>query len=128
MEKQNKTIIVALAGNPNSGKTSLFNAFAGTHLKVGNWPGATIEKYEGQIEYKGYKIKLVDLPGTYSISAYSPEEIITRDFIAEKKADVILNVVDGTNLERNLYLSAQLLELDPKMVIALNMHDEVIKL
>ncbi|MDO8667709.1 MAG: ferrous iron transport protein B [bacterium] len=127
MEKPSKTIVVALAGNPNSGKSSLFNAIAGTHLKVGNWPGVTIEKYEGQVDYKGYKIKLVDLPGTYSINAYSPEETITRDFIAEKKADVILNVVDGTNLERNLYLSAQLLEFDAKMVIALNMYDEVEK-
>lgn len=128
MKKQSKTIVVALAGNPNSGKTSLFNAIAGTHLKVGNWPGVTVEKYEGYIKYKGYKVKLVDLPGTYSINSYSPEETIARDFIAEKKADVILNVVDGTNLERNLYLTTQLLELEPKMVIALNMYDEVEKL
>ena len=126
--KKQKEIIVALAGNPNSGKTSLFNAIAGTHLKVGNWPGVTVEKYEGYVDFKGYKIRLVDLPGTYSIHAYSPEEIITRDFIAEKKADIVVNVVDGTNLERNLYLTTQLLELDPKMVVALNMYDEVQKL
>ena len=126
--KAQKEIIVALAGNPNSGKTSLFNAIAGTHLKVGNWPGVTVEKYEGYVDYKDYKIKLVDLPGTYSINAYSPEEVIARDFIAEKKADVVVNVVDGTSLERNLYLTTQLLELDPKMVVALNMYDEVEKL
>lgn len=126
--KAQKEIIVALAGNPNSGKTSLFNAIAGTHLKVGNWPGVTVEKYEGYVDYKDYKIKLVDLPGTYSINAYSPEETIARDFIAEKKADVVVNVVDGTSLERNLYLTTQLLELDPKMVVALNMYDEVEKL
>ncbi len=128
MKEQKKTIVVALAGNPNSGKTSLFNAIAGTHLKVGNWPGVTVEKYEGRFNYKGYKIELIDLPGTYSLNSYSPEETVTEDFIAERKADVILNVVDGTNLERNLYLTTQLLELDPKMVIALNMYDEVEKL
>lgn len=126
--KKEKEIVVALAGNPNSGKTSLFNAIAGTHLKVGNWPGVTVEKYEGYVDFEGYKIRLVDLPGTYSINAYSPEETIARDFIAEKKADIVVNVVDGTNLERNLYLTTQLLELDPKMVVALNMYDEVEKL
>jgi len=126
--KAQKEIIVALAGNPNSGKTSLFNAIAGTHLKVGNWPGVTVEKYEGYVDYKEYRIRLVDLPGTYSINAYSPEEIIARDFIAGKKADIVVNVVDGTSLERNLYLTTQLLELDPKMVVALNMYDEVEKL
>ncbi len=126
--KEKKEIIVALAGNPNSGKTSLFNAIAGTHLKVGNWPGVTVEKYEGYVDYKEYRIRLVDLPGTYSINAYSPEETIARDFIAEKKADIVVNVVDGTSLERNLYLTTQLLELDPKMVVALNMYDEVEKL
>ena len=128
MKKHEKIIVVALAGNPNSGKTSLFNSIAGTHLKVGNWPGVTVEKYEGFVDYRDYKIKLVDLPGTYSINAYSPEEVITRDYIAEKRADVILNVVDGTNLERNLYLTTQLLELNPKIVIALNMYDEIEKL
>ena len=126
--KAQKEIIVALAGNPNSGKTSLFNAIAGTHLKVGNWPGVTVEKYEGYVDYKEFRIRLVDLPGTYSINAYSPEETIARDFIAEKKADIVVNVVDGTNLERNLYLTTQLQELDPRMVVALNMYDEVEKL
>ncbi|MBI4350029.1 MAG: ferrous iron transport protein B [Elusimicrobia bacterium] len=126
--KERKEMVVALAGNPNSGKTSLFNAIAGTHLKVGNWPGVTVEKYEGYVDYKDYRLRLVDLPGTYSINAYSPEETIARDFIAEKKADIVVNVVDGTSLERNLYLTTQLLELDPKMVVALNMYDEVEKL
>lgn len=125
MVKNLKHITIALAGNPNSGKTSLFNAVAGTHLKVGNWPGVTVERYEGFVNYKGYHIKLVDLPGTYSLNAYSPEETVARDFITEKKADIIINVVDGTNLERNLYLTHQLIELEPEMVIALNMYDEV---
>ena len=127
MAKKLKTITIALAGNPNSGKTSLFNAIAGTNLKVGNWPGVTVERYEGFVTYRDYKIKLVDLPGTYSLNAYSPEEKVARDFIAEKKADIIINVVDGTNLERNLYLTHQLMELGPEMIIALNMYDEVQK-
>jgi ferrous iron transport protein B len=127
MVKNLKPLTIALAGNPNSGKTSLFNAIAGTNLKVGNWPGVTVERYEGYVNYKGYRIKLVDLPGTYSLNAYSPEETVARDFIAGKKADIVINVVDGSNLERNLYLTHQLMELEPEMVIALNMYDEVIK-
>ena len=123
--KEFKEISVALAGNPNSGKTSLFNGLIGRHLKVGNWAGVTIEKYEGFIEYEGYKIKIVDLPGTYSLTAYSPEEVITRNYIIEEKPDVIVNVLDGTNLERNLYLTTQLMELEVNSVIALNMYDEV---
>ncbi len=123
--KELKEISVALAGNPNSGKTSLFNGLVGRHLKVGNWAGVTIEKYEGFLNYEGYKIKLVDLPGTYSLTAYSPEEIITRNYIIEEKPDIIVNVLDGTNLERNLYLTTQLMELEVNSVIALNMYDEV---
>ena len=123
--KELKEISVVLAGNPNSGKTSLFNGLVGRHLKVGNWAGVTIEKYEGFIEYEGYKIKIVDLPGTYSLTAYSPEEVITRNYIIEEKPDVIVNVLDGTNLERNLYLTTQLMELEVNSVIALNMYDEV---
>ncbi len=122
-----KKITVAFAGNPNSGKTSLFNAIAGTHLKVGNWAGVTVEKYETETEYKGYIINFIDLPGTYSLTAYSPEETIARDFINSRQADVIVNVVDGTNLERSLYLSVQLLELEPRTIMALNMFDEVEK-
>lgn len=122
-----KNILVALAGNPNSGKTSLFNSIVGAHLKVGNYPGVTIEKTEGALKYKNYKITFVDLPGTYSLSPYSPEEIITKNFILEEKPDVVLNVVDGTNLERNLYLTSQLMELQTNMLIALNMYDEVLQ-
>ena len=122
-----KKILVALAGNPNSGKTSLFNSIVGTHLKVGNYSGVTIEKTEGTLKYKDYKITFVDLPGTYSLSPYSPEEIITKNFILEEKPDVVLNVVDGTNLERNLYLTTQLMELNANMLIALNMYDEVLQ-
>ncbi|MCK5357169.1 MAG: 50S ribosome-binding GTPase, partial [Elusimicrobiales bacterium] len=91
--KELKEISVVLAGNPNSGKTSLFNGLVGRHLKVGNWAGVTIEKYEGFIEYEGYKIKIVDLPGTYSLTAYSPEEVITRNYIIEENPDVIVNVL-----------------------------------
>lgn len=125
--KDKKEIIVALVGNPNSGKTTLFNGLVGTHLKVGNWAGVTIEKHEGFITYKGYKIKFIDLPGTYSLTAYSPEEVITRNYIIEEQPDVVIDVVDGTNLERNLYLTTQLMELETNMVIALNMYDEVKK-
>lgn len=123
--KEYKEISVALTGNPNSGKTSLFNGLVGRYLKVGNWAGVTIEKYEGFLKYKGYKIKFVDLPGTYSLTAYSPEEVITRNYIIEEKPDIIVNVLDGANLERNLYLTTQLMELEVNSVIALNMYDEV---
>jgi len=125
--ENNKEITVALVGNPNSGKTTLFNGLVGTHLKVGNWAGVTIEKYEGFVNYKDYKIKLIDLPGTYSLTAYSPEEIITRDYIIEERPDVVIDVIDGTNIERNLYLTTQLMELEADMVIAFNMYDEVKK-
>ncbi|MDD5457677.1 MAG: ferrous iron transport protein B [Candidatus Margulisbacteria bacterium] len=122
-----KEIVVALAGNPNSGKTSLFNELVGTNQKVGNWAGVTIEKYEGTVIHKGYSIRFIDLPGTYSLTAYSPEEVITRNFIIEKKPDVVVNVVDGTSLERNLYLTVQLMELKTNLILALNMFDEVEK-
>ena len=113
---------IALAGNPNSGKTTLFNALTGSNQFVGNWPGVTVEKKEGKL--KGHKNVLVtDLPGVNSLSPYSLEEVITRDYLLDEKPDVILNIVDATNLERNLYLSTQLLELDIPVVIALNMMD-----
>ncbi len=122
-----KTITVAVAGNPNSGKSTLINAIAGTRLHVGNWPGVTVEKKSAVFEYEGRQIKLVDLPGTYSLSPYTQEEIIARDYLVNEKPDVIVNVVDATNLERNLYLTVQMLELDIPVVIALNIHDEAEK-
>jgi ferrous iron transport protein B len=119
-----KTITIAVAGNPNSGKSTLINAIAGTRLHVGNWPGVTVEKKEAQFEYGDQLIKLVDLPGTYSLSPYTQEEIIARDYLVHERPDMIVNVVDATNLERNLYLTVQLLELGIPVVMALNIYDE----
>lgn len=120
-----KIITVAVAGNPNSGKSTLINAVAGTRLYVGNWPGVTVEKKEAEFVFKGRKLRLVDLPGTYSLSPYTQEEIIARDYLVHEKPDVILAVVDSTNLERNLYLTIQLMELDIPLVVALNVYDEL---
>jgi ferrous iron transport protein B len=116
-------IRIALAGNPNAGKTTIFNVLTGLRQHTGNWPGKTVEKKEGEIEHEGLTISIVDLPGTYSLTAYSPEEIIARDYIIGERPDVVINVVDATNLERNLYLTVQLLELDVPVVLALNMSD-----
>jgi len=121
---QLKPLVVAVAGNPNAGKSTLINAIAGSRLHVGNWPGVTVEKKEARFEHKGCTIRLVDLPGTYSLSPYTQEEIIARDYLVHEKPDLILNVVDSTNLERNLYLTVQLLELGIPLVMALNMSDE----
>src|SRR5512145_1643971 len=121
---EKRTITIAVAGNPNSGKSTLINAIAGSRLHVGNWPGVTVEKKEASLEHGGRRIRLVDLPGTYSLSPYSQEEIVARDYLAHERPDVIVNVVDATNLERNLYLTVQLLELGLPVVIALNIFDE----
>ncbi len=120
-------LTIALAGNPNAGKTTIFNALTGLRQHTGNWPGKTVEKKEGEIEHDGRTINIVDLPGTYSLTAYSPEEIIARDYIIEEHPDVVINVVDATNLERNLYLTVQILELDVPVVLALNMTDDLHK-
>lgn len=118
---------VALVGNPNSGKTTLFNQLTGSKQHVGNWPGVTIEKKVGVFTYEEHEITLVDLPGIYSMSPYSMEEVVSRDYIMDEHPDLIINIVDGTNLERNLYLSMQLKELGLPMVIAVNMMDELIQ-
>src|SRR5512133_2591747 len=117
----------ALDGNPNEGKTTIFNALTGLRQHTGNWPGKTVEKKEGEIEHDNLTINIVDLPGTYSLTAYSPEEIVARDFIIQESPDVVINVVDATNLERNLYLTIQILELDVPVVLALNMTDDLHK-
>ena len=122
-----KEIHVALAGNPNSGKTSLFNVLVGSNQKVGNFTGVTVEKFEGFCTHHGFRIRFTDLPGTYSLSAYSPEERVAREFILKEKPDLIVHVVDGTNLERNLYLTTQLMDLNFPFIIALNMYDEVLE-
>ena len=116
-------ITIALAGNPNSGKTTVFNNLTGAHQHVGNWPGVTVEKKEGSYRHQGYKVKVVDLPGVYSLTAYSPDEVVARNFILEGKPDVVVDIVDASNLERNLYLTVQLLELEANLVVALNMID-----
>lgn len=119
------TINVALIGNPNCGKTSLFNIAAGTHEHVGNYSGVTVDAKKGQFEYGGYKFNLIDLPGTYSLSVYTPEELYVRRYLKDQIPDVIINVVDASNLERNLYLTTELIDMDRSMVIALNMYDEL---
>lgn len=118
-----KNITIALAGNPNSGKTTLFNALTGAKHSVGNWPGVTVEKKEGKLEHNNNSIIAVDLPGTYSLSPYSLEEMIARNYMVDESPDVVINIVDASNIERNLYLSMQLIELGKPVVIALNMMD-----
>ncbi len=120
-----REITVALAGNPNSGKTTIFNNLTGSHQRVGNYPGVTVEVKEGFCRHGGYRIKVVDLPGTYSLSAYSMEEITARDFLLRQRPDVVVDIVDGSNLERNLYLTVQLKEMKVPLVVALNMADEM---
>ena len=118
-----KEITIALAGNPNSGKTTVFNNLTGAHQHVGNWPGVTVEKKEGSYRYGGYQVRVVDLPGVYSLTTYSPDEVVARNFILEGEPDVVVDILDASNLERNLYLTTQLIELETNLVIALNMMD-----
>ena len=120
-----REIRVGFVGNPNCGKTTLFNAFTGANLKVANWPGVTVERVEGHTSYKGRSIKVIDLPGIYSLTSYTIEEIVTRRCIEDGEVDVIINVVDASSLERNLYLTLQLLELKKPVILALNMMDIV---
>ena len=117
---------IALAGNPNSGKTTMFNDLTGSNQRVGNWPGVTVEKKEGRL--KGAKdIIIQDLPGIYSLSPYTLEEVVAREYLVNEKPDAIINIVDGTNIERNLYLTTQLIELGIPTVVAVNMIDIVRK-
>jgi ferrous iron transport protein B len=126
-EHRRRTINVALVGNPNCGKTSLFNFASGAHERVGNYSGVTVDAKVGHAEYEGYEFNLVDLPGTYSLSAYSPEELYVRKQLIEHTPDIVINVIDSSNLERNLYLTTQLIDMHIKMVVALNMFDETEK-
>jgi ferrous iron transport protein B len=113
----------ALAGNPNSGKTTLFNSLTGGHQHVGNYPGVTVEKKEGSCIFNGKKLKIVDIPGTYSLTAYSLEEKVARDFLVNEKPAAVINIVDASNLERNLYLTLQFMEMGVPIIVALNMID-----
>jgi len=116
-------LIVGLAGNPNVGKTTVFNRLTGMRQHVGNWPGKTVERAEGHFSHGSYNYDVIDLPGNYALSAHSMEEIVSRDFIVDDDSDVIINVVDAANLERNLYLTVQMMELGANLVMALNMND-----
>lgn len=122
--KKRRSINVALVGNPNCGKTSLFNYISGAHERVGNYSGVTVDAKEGHASFEGYEINITDLPGTYSLSAYSPEELYVRKEIIDKTPDVIINVIDSSNIERNLYLTTQLVDMNQRIVCALNMFDE----
>ncbi len=117
------TLTFALAGNPNAGKTSIFNALTGSNQHVGNWPGKTVAKMEGTFRRRDIVGRIVDLPGTYSLSAFSPEEVIARDYLLSGEAHAVINVIDATTHERNLYLTSQLLELEIPLVLALNVSD-----
>ena len=119
-------IKIALAGNPNCGKTTLFNALTGANQYVGNWPGVTVEKKEGKLK-KHHDVTIMDLPGIYSLSPYTLEEVVARNYLVGERPDAILNIIDGTNLERNLYLTTQLTELGIPVVVAINMMDVVKK-
>ena len=122
-EQTGKQLTIALAGNPNAGKTSIFNHITGTRQKVGNWPGVTVEKKEGQVRKAGRDLRVVDLPGTYSLTPFSIEEIVARNYILDENPDVVVVIIDASNLERSLYLATQIRELDCRVVFALNMAD-----
>ena len=122
-EVSGKKLRIALAGNANVGKSVIFNQLTGLHQHVGNWPGKTVERAEGTLAFGGYTIDIIDLPGIYSLSTFSIEELISREYIAVEHPDVIVNVVDASVLERNLFFTLQLLELEQKMVVALNQVD-----
>jgi len=124
---KSKHLLIALVGNPNSGKTTLFNIASGSREKVANYAGVTVDSKEAEYKQSGYTFSLVDLPGTYSLKSYSPEEIFLRNYIFDKKPDIVVNIIDGSNLERNLYLTTQLIDMGIQMVIALNMYDEMEK-
>ena len=117
------SLTIALAGNPNCGKSALFNAFTGIRQKTGNWPGVTVDRKEGRFDLDGRAVAAIDLPGIYSLDASSLDEEVTRDYLLSRDADLIVNVVDAANLERNLYLTVQLLEMGVPIVVALNMMD-----
>lgn len=120
------SIKIALTGNPNCGKTTLFNILTGSNQYVGNWPGVTVEKKEGKLK-TNKEITVTDLPGIYSLSPYTPEEVVARNYLLNESPDVVLNIIDGTNIERNLYLTTQLAELGIPIVVAVNMMDIVRK-
>ncbi len=126
-EERGKNIDVVLVGNPNCGKTSLFNMAVGTHERVGNYSGVTVDAKKGEVDFEGYHFTIIDLPGTYSLTAYSPEELYVRKYIIEQHPEVLINVVDASNLERNLYLTTQLIDMDVPMIMSLNMYDELIR-
>ncbi len=123
--EKSKVIDVALVGNPNSGKTTIFNYASGSREHVGNYPGVTVDSKQAKLSLDGYTLNIIDLPGTYSLSAYSPEELYVRKYILGHLPDVVINVIDASNLERNLYLTTQLIDMDIKVIVALNMFDEL---
>ena len=118
-----KTLTIALAGNPNAGKSTVFNELTSENQHTGNWPGKTVEKKEGSFTYKDTQVRVIDLPGVYSLSSFSPEEEVTRDFLVGEKFDLVVNVLDTSNLERNLYLTVQIKETGVPMMILLNKSD-----
>ncbi len=118
-----KTLTIALAGNPNAGKSTVFNALTGENQHVGNWPGKTVEKKEGEFTHNGMHIHVIDLPGVYSLSSFSPEEEVTRDFLISEAYDLVVNILDTSNLERNLYLTVQIEEIGKPMIVLLNKKD-----